>query len=235
MFTFNISVVIGFIFIALSACSSFRSTVHEGVQPSDVPVAIQPMFASCSPSDGEVQMSVQGRDTHINGINVVWNIPDERTWEIQFNSPMGDTRLALQRKNGQFSTIGDIQLEVGVDSRGFIAFNDHLLPLQDNELPCVLAGRWPVTWLDFLQRVDRSRTQFKLLGHDDVRTIGVTTSMDNDGGAAESCAVIQWGGFLGLFRHEAELCMKRSSGGFTAELKAPSNYIAKWSQSYDES
>lgn len=223
------------IFLSIVSCSGYRSTVHEGVQPSDVPVAVQPMFASCAPSDGEVQLSVQGKETNISGITVVWNIPDEQSWDIQFNSPMGDTRLALQRKNGQFSTVGDLQLSVGVDSIGFMMFNDHLLPLQDKELPCVLAGRWPVTWLDFLQRVDRSRTQFKLYGHDDIRSIGISTSIGGDGRATDSCAVIQWGGFLGLFRHEAELCMKRSPGSFSAELKGPSQYIAKWSQSNDES
>ena len=148
---------------------------------------------------------------------------------------MGDTRLALHRKNGLFSTTGDISLAIEADRRGFMKFNDHLLPLRDSELPCVLAGRWPVSWFQFLHKTESFAGRLKLIGQDDVRSIDLLTTYANDGRGVDSCAVIQWGGFLGLFKHTAELCLKRASGTFNAELKGPSHYTAKWSQLRDES
>lgn len=209
--------------------------MSEIVQLNEVPIVIQPLFASCSPSDGEVQLAIEGETIHISSINAVWNIPNENSWEMQFNSPMGDTRLALHRKNGQFSTTGELKLAIDTDRRGFMTFNDHLLPLKDSELPCVLAGRWPVGWLQFLHKSESTAGKLKLLGQDNVRSIDLLTTFGNDGRGVDSCAVIQWGGFLGLFKHSAELCLKRSPGAFNAELKGPSHYTAKWSQLRDES
>lgn len=217
------------------SCSLSRSQMNEVVQLNAVPIAIQPLFASCSPSDGEVQLGIEGKNIHVTGISAVWNIPDERTWDIQFNSPMGDTRLALHRKNGQFSAVGDVQLTIDTDRRGFMTVNEHLLPLRDSELPCVLGGRWPVEWFQFLRKEQKSQGSLKLAGQDDVRNIDLVTTFSNDGHGVESCAVIEWGGFLGLFKHSAELCIRRANGSFNAELKGPSHYIAKWSQQRDES
>lgn len=227
--------LLSFLVLGVTSCTIFHSRMNEVIQLNEVPIAIQPFFASCSPSDGEVQLSIDGKSTHVSSINVVWNIPNERSWEMQFNTPMGDTRLALHRKNGAFSAEGDIQLAINTDQRGFVLVNEHQLPLKDSELPCVLGGKWPVQWLQFLRKSENAPGRLSLNGYDDVRDIDIGTTYSNDGRVANSCAVIQWGGFLGMFKHSAELCIKRIPGSYQAELKAPANYTAKWSQLRDES
>lgn len=192
-------------------------------------IAYQPLFSACSPTDGAALLSLKGGSINIAGLEMVWNIPNDATWDMQFNSPLGDTQMEVARRNGFFVAKGLKELELRRNSDGALMVGDITLPVLDHEFPCLVSGHWPASWLRILREVKGPKGQdLRLAGDDGLRSLSLSAAIDPRAKSVNSCTDIRWGGFLGLFRHESRVCLKRWSSGYSVNIDGPSNYNLKW-------
>ena len=213
----------------LNACASLHS-YRPMSDSSEMPVAIQPLFSSCFPSDGAAQFNLKGKDKNISGVEIVWNTPAEETWDIQFNTLLGDTQMEMRKRAEKFEVLGRSDVQISRDNAGVLTVNGARLPLLDAELPCLLAGHWPVSWLKLMgKRSQGGQSPLHLIGGDSLRTFDLTASVSQGARTIDSCSVVEWGGFLGLFKHSSKVCIKRWSGGYSVSVDGPSSYFLKWS------
>lgn len=221
--------VLGLTALVSSRCATLRSTSPGAVVVA--PVALQPLFAACTPTDGSVQLSLIGGGRNIPGIEMVWSMPSDSEWDIQFNSVIGETQLEIQRRRSVFIVPGGQDISIERESSGALVVNDLRIPVLDTELPCILNGKWPVGWLN-LTSTSRSSSGAKsihrMVGGDNLRTFEIESTVSDGAHVIDSCTVIKWGGFLHLFRHSSRVCLKRWTGGYSVNMVGPSDYNIKW-------
>ncbi|MCX6125669.1 MAG: hypothetical protein NTV34_13125 [Proteobacteria bacterium] len=206
--------------------TKFRSNETQVIHA----LALQPLFSACIPGDGSAQFSLVGAGKTVSGVELVWNFIKVDYWDVQFNSIIGETQLEMSRRKSLYETKGIAEIKLSHDSAGFLIVDERPIPLKEEEISCFLAGRWPVTWLTFLREASSGVSgKYLYRGDDGMRGIVLTASVSPDARSLGSCAVIQWGGVLGVFRHKSQICLTRTSGGnYSAELLGPSDFQVKW-------
>jgi hypothetical protein len=219
----------GTILFGFFACA--RTMVTS--EPAPVPVVFQSMFHSCEQSDGEALLRVIDVDAAEFSATVVWNFKPERLADIQVNSPLGDTLLEIHRKGRSWTRTGQGDFDIKESHSRVVSVGGYELPLQSDELSCVLAGFWPSHWLTTL-RISEHRGKFlRMIGRDDQRDIDVSLTLTTAGASSQSgdiksCAVLKWGGFLGFFRNEGSLCRDRMTDGVVMRLEGIGRYRVEW-------
>ncbi len=217
------------LFLMLSSCATFNQNTSSNFEEIVLPVAIQPLFSACTPTDGTAQFSANLDGSFINGLDLVWNIPSDNNWDIQLNTPAGDSQLEISKKSDSFSVSGDIKPDLKLDSQNRLYINGYMTPFFASEFPCLLAGNWPVKWLRFLRSTTGHSKSLKLnfTGQDDGRDFAVSTESISQQ-RIQSCATIAWGGFLGFFKKSVKTCIVLTTGSYSVEIGGIKNYSIKW-------
>lgn len=218
-----------FLFLFFTSCQTSRR-LHESIS---MPVILQPMFGACVPSEDEASIDIHKGDSRIFSATMVWSFLGDRGSSAQINSPFGDTVLEVQSNDGRWSTSGRVELKISENPNGFLRVESYDLPLKTAELGCILAGLWPAQWLRWLTVTKDERKVFRIEGSDGQRTVkiemnnyGSMTSAGNDDGIG--CATLTWGGFLGFFQRQAEVCRARVANGVKLRLSGINNYLIEW-------
>ena len=216
------------IFLPLSCATLSR--VHE---PASVPVVFQPIFLNCSPMDRDAVLTVKKAESRVFSSNMVWSIPDYNSAEVQFNSVLGDTVFQVSRRLPQWQVTGPANLEITESISGVLSVNGFELPILGEEVGCILAGTWPAAWLQQLVLRGSSGRSLSMSGVDHFRDFDVTMSIapqpqSTRSDDIQSCAVLKWGGFLGLMRHKVTICREQTSEGLHVSLTGVNDYLIDW-------
>jgi len=189
------------------------------------PVAFQPLFSACVPTDGAAKLGVTTPKGSLRDLDMVWNVPDVLTWDVQFNNPLGESQLEIKRRKGVFSSMGSKTVNIHKDENSALVVDDLVLPILDSEFPCLLSGYWPASWLTILRPVTETRlpqkTGFMLAGEDDQRRMSLTATIDQDAKHLDSCVEMQWGGFWIFFRRNSRICLQRTSSEYQVTIEGP--------------
>jgi hypothetical protein len=208
-------------------------TVSKPSQPTVLPVVFQPLFLNCTPSDRDASLNVSMNGTRIFSSEVVWNIPDDRSADLQFNSVLGDTIFQLSRSQPEWKITGSDGLVISEAKNRVIKVNKIELPIFANEIGCLLSGTWPVTWLRFLSLSRQSDGSFLLMGSDELRGIEVSMKVTQTQNSErqddiQSCATLRWGGFLGFFKNKMLICREQTKNGRLLTITGLKDYVVEW-------
>ncbi|MCX6117045.1 MAG: hypothetical protein NT027_05865 [Proteobacteria bacterium] len=194
-----------------------------------LPIVIQPIFSECVPNDGAAQFYGNFDGKIISSLDLVWNTPAKDHWDLQLNTPAGDSRLELQRRGTSIGIQGDITPAMRINESGILNIEGYDLPIFADELPCILAGQWPHTWTKILFRPARSKksSTLKFYGFDKFRDIHLDIDL-TDIKVIKSCTKFEWGGFWGFFKKSAQVCVKKGQGQYSVDIVAFDVYQVKW-------
>jgi hypothetical protein len=198
-----------------------------------IPVIFQPLFSACYPIDREASLRITKLGSNVFSSNVVWSFETAKKAEIQFNGPLGDTQLQVKRDERAWVVSGAGDLRIGESSQGTLSVDGHDIPLKSDEIGCVLSGVWPNEWLATLNVADKGPVSIQLSGADELRHVDLDISLRKvaDGfhsSDIKSCAVLTWGGFMGMFRRAATICRERKADSVSMRLSGINDYIADW-------
>jgi len=212
-----------------SGCATLKR-VHE---PAHVPVVFQPIFLNCSPMDRDAVLTVKKSGSRVFTSDMVWSIPDSNSAEIQFNSLLGDTVLHAQRRLPKWNVSGTGNLEISESIKGIVSINGFELPILGEEVGCILAGTWPSAWLRQLFLRDSTGSSLSMVGADDFRDFEVAMTLAHRPQSArsddiQSCAMLKWGGFLGIMGHKVSICREQTSEGLRVSLSGINDYLIEW-------
>jgi hypothetical protein len=162
-------------------------------------------------------------------LDLVWNTPSESLWDLQLNTPAGDSRLEITRRHNTIVSSGDFTPIIMIDDQNKIIIEGHKTPILASELPCLLNGKWPMSWLKFLApNSDRSGTSYMSFeGDENGRHLALYVD-SNSNQKIQSCATMSWGGFWGLFKNSIKTCIVLSTGNYSVEITGIKNYSVKW-------
>ena len=165
--------------------------------------------------------------------NVVWSFESKKIAEIQFNGPLGDSLLEVKRDENTWSVSGAGDLRIGESPRGSLSVDGHDIPLKSDEIGCVLSGVWPSSWLLSLTVTEKGPASIELSGADALRRVDVDISLRKVAGGfhssdIKSCAVLTWGGVMGLFKRAATICRERKGDSVSMRLTGINDYVIEW-------
>ena len=208
-------------------------TIPRQHVPVSIPIIFQPMFADCSPVDNDALITINKSGSRIFSAAMVWAFVNSRNAAIQFNSPLGDTIFSVSRGQPDWLVTGNVDLQVKESPRGVISVNGYEIPLRASELGCVMSGLWPSEWLNALYLDDRGGGSIVLTGEDELRRIDLSLSISPklSGSQADdikSCAVLKWGGFLGLMRKQVSICCENSRESLKMTMTGINDYVIDW-------
>lgn len=119
--------------------------------------------------------------------------------------PVGRLLLKLQRSSGSLAASGPLTRKIpAVQLRrdGFLDFNGRMVPIRLSELPCILAGKLPHSWLRLARRIEEQT----ITAADPHRTIAIQFEKPIRS-ASKICTRITWGGFA-WFEHKLTWCQQ---------------------------
>lgn len=208
-------------------------TTRRPSGPFSLPVVYQPLFNHCSPLDGDATLIVKKDDATLFSSAMVWTVNAQNDAEFQFNSPVGDTIFQLSRKNRRWMVSGSVDLSISENDHGVLMIDGHELPLLSEELGCVLSGAWPASWLSFLDLETRGSENLALRGQTGSREIFVNLTLPGISSLTSAsdtgtCAVIKWGGFLGLWRRTLNICREKIRSEVKMKMSGINNYEIDW-------
>jgi hypothetical protein len=220
--------------LAVVACfSSSCVTTASRHAPLAIPVIFQPLFSACHPIDREASLRITRLGNNVFSSSVVWSFENGKKAEIQFNGPLGDTLLQVKRDGSVWTVSGAGDMRVGESPQGTLSIDGRDIPLKSDEIGCVLSGVWPSDWLSSLSVTEKGPASIELTGSDDLRRVDVDILLRNpsDGfhsSDIKSCAVLTWGGVLGLFKRVATICREQKANSVSMKLAGINDYIVEW-------
>lgn len=226
----GISIVLSIILALLNSSCATLSRYHEPVR---VPVVYQPIFLRCWPMDRNAIITVKRAGTRVFSSEMVWSIPDAQSSDIQFNSLLGDTVFQVSRRLPKWQLTGPQNLEISENIRGVLTVNGFEIPVLAEEVGCILAGTWPAEWLRQADIQDSVGGMVSIKGADQLRDFDITMRMadqpqSNRSDDIQSCAVLRWGGFLGLMRRQVTFCREQTAEGLQVSLTGVNDYVIDW-------
>ena len=219
--------------VVVGCLSSSCVTTASRHEPVAIPVIFQPLFSACHPIDHEASLRITKLGNSVFSSNVVWSFENGKKSEIQFNGPLGDTLLHVKRDGGAWTVSGAGDMRVGESPQGTLSVDGRDIPLRSDEIGCVLSGVWPSDWLSSLSVSAKGPASIGLTGSDDLRRVDVDILLRNasDGfhsSDIKSCAMLTWGGVLGLFRRVATICREQKANSVSMRLSGINDYIVEW-------
>lgn len=208
-------------------------TIRRPHEPISIPVVFQPLFMACAPIDRDAIININKNQARVFTAAMVWSFSQKRQAEIQFNSPVGDTMFQLSRNGSVWKVEGQDSLKVEENGQGVVSVNGYDLPLLADEIGCVMSGVWPVDWLSKLEFVERHNSRTVLWGQDNLREIELTLPVAQQmiagpSGDTISCAVLKWGGFLGLMRKKITVCREPNHQSLKVTMSGLNDYSIDW-------
>jgi hypothetical protein len=217
------------VIVLFGSCQTIQKT-HE---PPVLPVVLQPLFASCSPSEGDASFEIKKDTVRVLAGNLVWSFVKGQESVLQINSPFGDTIFEMRSVARKWTTTGDVQLDISETKSGILKLGRHELPLKSDELGCLLAGAWPAQWLSWLEKKQDELRWYRMMGYDGQRSVVVEFPKSGQAGknsnpARVGCAYVTWGGFLGFFQKKSVICREQKKGNLSVSLSGINSYIINW-------
>ena len=158
-------------------------------------------FGACSIGDGYGVLEISDEGRHKFKGEFEW-LASEGTYEINILNPFGESLLTLQRKGNKLSLKNNPLKKVNlrVNDKGFLLFDDHWVGLRTDEIPCFLKGKIPAKWLDNKESYVMSPKKDKFYLEEEDRRIFLSFSED------KVCLDIHWNVFWIFRRTSVKIC-----------------------------
>jgi hypothetical protein len=222
-------IFIGCSFSLIVSCA----TTQKPQSAMSIPVVYLPIFAPCEPQDQEVELSVTELDRRIFTGGLVIATQANGLISVQLNSVLGDTIFDAKRSNDLWATNGKFVISINETKQGKLEIDGHELPIQSNELGCLVSGYWPMRWISILNLTEDKDQKIELRGTDEQRSLNLNLKLttNKDGSVSsniKSCAMLQWGGIFGFFRRSVQLCRTQSDQLVDMQLTGVGDYRIHW-------
>lgn len=209
-----------------------QTTSHLSVHPIDhkeLLLMYQPFFLDCTPSDGTASFSAKWQEGQFKDLDMVWNASTPSQWDYQWNTIAGNTVFDLNRRGAGIQSSTPSSIMFGLTPQGFLVVNKYELPIKDVETFCFAAGVLPQNWLRslYLNKTQSHGSTQVLEGDFDNRSVQIQLKQKNKAYITID-ASIEWGGFLGLWRHRLKLIMSRDGTRNDVTIDGPRHTTAKW-------
>jgi hypothetical protein len=227
------TVLIGMCLALLLSCSWSDRRLQEASQMPPIPVSFQTHFSACAPLDGAVFLSVQSESVKFEKMEFIWNSVSSNQFIFQISSPVGDPMVSGKRVGSVIEAQGVYRPEIQISPDGWVVVNGYELPIADYEVSCFLGGVWPVSWMrSYLTLTKEANDGSKLIfdGRDSKRDIHLEMESlrHSSGHSVSSCTVLRWGGFFGILKSSAEICMTSTQGKYQVRITGVPNTQIDW-------
>lgn len=174
-----------------------------------LPTAIDKMFSTCRAMDGGVYLSIYRGPAYLFSSQLDWVAGVNGTWSAEAYSAFGqtigriDANSSLPDLKLSFSKSSDFGL--GVESDGQLTLDGIYIGMSLGEVPCFMKGLLPEAWKTGLTEFRQDKDSAVLEFNHNSRSIKVVVNQLNQKDQG-FCTFIEWSQFLGLLRHQYELC-----------------------------
>ena len=136
--------------LAILAAGCQTSRLGAG---GEVPTKVQRRFAVCSPTDGSAALKLFDAGALQGSAEVSWVSRSPTDWQLEVSNALGQTLLTVTYKGQRLVAAGRLAARLpalGVGDGQILEVNGEDSGLRAPEIPCLLAGHFPRTWLAFL-------------------------------------------------------------------------------------
>ncbi len=139
------------LYVLFVSCQTFNSG-----PPVNLPGRTLANFGDCWKTDGSVNFALFKDHDPVVSASVDWVQDPNGRWRWEVYDLLGRVVLAGELFNGKMRAVGQMASDfakVGVDSDGFLSFDNDALALKWKEFNCFLSFRMPEEWMDLAQSV----------------------------------------------------------------------------------
>jgi len=191
-----------------------------------LPPAAEAAFAPCGAGDGALLVKIYTDNQLAMSGELEW-LAAPTGWKWELTSMIGQRLLRTEYAAPHVVSSGPLaaQLpEIATDAEGFLMVEGHFIGLKAAELACLMSFKFPRSWLAGAIRYDDKEPQAILEIAETRRQIRMNIARNEQ---QQSCARISWGGFLGLFRRNLDLCYPRKTPKEGA-ASGLADYVITW-------
>lgn len=164
--------------------------------------------------------------------SLIWKIEGDSQFEAQLVDALGQSIVEFHSEKEEIYSRGNEQFNLSTTQNGLLSVSGYSVPIARNELGCLLNGNFPSNWLKSIIDSEAASDTIELLMKDKSRTMSVVLTSSPREYAAQNytkgCAVLKWGGFLGIFEKELKFCRTELREGVTVQVSGINDLQIDW-------
>ena len=219
------------IWTLLTGCQHFRKPDQRPGQGTGLPQPLKGYFGACFPSDGEVSLRWYKNKSLLLDTRSDW-VSSDGGWRLQLTDLVGRMLLDAGWDRRRLRISGAVREgfpEISVGDTGFLELKGHITGLKAQEIPCLLRGKFPVSWLAQPYKTTGSAAKARYLIREQERRISLT-EFDPDNPQKQSvCATLTWKNLWGLKSSSLLWCVEKN--GLSGYLRLPEENQMIWKNS----
>lgn len=180
--------------IALTWMVESCITVPKPETPK-LPAIASDIFSVCGPSDGAYAVQTFLDDQFQGQAELEWLAKAKSHWDIEISNAAGQRLLKIKNRNqhleaqaSRFKSLPSLE----IDAAGFLLIDQAMIGLKVWEIPCVLAGKIPVTWQEGLEAFTLKDGSISMEFSDEFRSMEVQAQKITAPRESEICALVRW-------------------------------------------
>ena len=216
----------------ITSCHSFKAI--DPVSKIPISKSFLSFFDTCYPSEGGRRIMWLKEEAPLAEGRLDWIASHKISWQTQLSDPFGMILLDLKwsKTPPAFRQEGKLMKkipELAVNKEGFWQANDVMVGLKAEEIPCLLKGKFPISWRDMIYEKSEDKNTSTFYISEASRKIDISFQRASKGSKNTACALFQWNQFLGIKTGKINWCITRFHE--QSRLDMPGEHTLIWENS----
>lgn len=208
--------------VALSHCATMVKDPYR-----TVPERFRQQFSACYPVVQEATVKWQSTDENSAtgdvppSMSLDLNSENIARWGLDVSSPLGQALLSVDVIDQRIVTKGELAgvlPPLAIRQDEYLSVDGHFVGILAEEIPCLMAFRFPKDWLGVFTREARTESGYIAQFESSHRRVTYSIDTVDPVVTARQCATMEWSSWLGLNRQSMTWCQWREGGRWRGHL-----------------